>query len=720
MAETSESDDEALDAAIAQVAADGVIRARGLQLTARQLDALLDAAPHSEETGRPILGRADFSHATFSEEADFSHATFSEEALFNVATFSKGALFSKTTFSGNVEFNLTTFSGGAAFGEATFGGDVEFDGAMFGQKASFDRATFRQDASFTATFGGDASFSEATFKGGAWFEKAIFSQGARLPSATFAARASFTEAAFSGEGDFSKAAFGEDANFEKATFRREANFNEGRFSGDANFIEATFGRKALFHGSEFGGNASFGMATFSREAEFRGSKFGGEAWFGEATLSGDAVFTGSKFSGPAIFGPRFGGNAWFSHATFAQTPSFIATVDGKISFDGATFEQATDLWQLFVGAELVLDQAAFAKPLKIEVTALRVSCVRTVFAAGADLFVRWADVTLEDADFAGQSLVSGLPPLDVARAQGSIILEWEELSEWLDRPGNVALDPSGQDEGAAMDLRRKFETEAPSARYTARVVSLRRAKVAKLTLSDLDLSACRFAGAHGLDGLRLDRARFADPPAGWHTSPAGWRGRYTHRLTVAEEHLWRRQGADRSALVHPLHGNKWYDDDVRAPDWLPEGTEALDPQQIAAIYRALRKGHEDSKDEPGAGGFYYGEMEMRRHSGPLAERAILWLYWAVSGYGLRASRALIALAITIVLGAFLLQQFGFDTGDRPDEGLLLFAVESSISLFRPPEAALTPAGHVIQIVLRLAGPLFFGLALLALRGRVKR
>jgi hypothetical protein len=29
-------------------------------------------------------------------------------------------------------------------------------------------------------------------------------------------------------------------------------------------------------------------------------------------------------------------------------------------------------------------------------------------------------------------------------------------------------------------------------------------------------------------------------------------------------------------------------------------------------------------------------------------------------------------------------------------------------------------GEVIQIVLRLAGPLFFGLGLLALRGRVKR
>jgi hypothetical protein len=35
-------------------------------------------------------------------------------------------------------------------------------------------------------------------------------------------------------------------------------------------------------------------------------------------------------------------------------------------------------------------------------------------------------------------------------------------------------------------------------------------------------------------------------------------------------------------------------------------------QEIANLYRALRKGREDSKDEPGAADLYYGEMEMRR------------------------------------------------------------------------------------------------------------
>ena len=60
----------------------------------------------------------------------------------------------------------------------------------------------------------------------------------------------------------------------------------------------------------------------------------------------------------------------------------------------------------------------------------------------------------------------------------------------------------------------------------------------------------------------------------------------------------------------------------------------LRPADIALLYRALRKGREDSKDEPGAADFYYSEMEMRRHdrSAPWPERLVLWLYWLVAGY----------------------------------------------------------------------------------------
>ena len=112
---------------------------------------------------------------------------------------------------------------------------------------------------------------------------------------------------------------------------------------------------------------------------------------------------------------------------------------------------------------------------------------------------------------------------------------------------------------------------------------------------------------------------------------------------------------------------------------------------------------------------------MRRHGGRGAERLIVWAYWLVAGYGLRASRALLALAITILLGAGALALWGFHPA-RSYGRSLVFAVQSSISLLRAaiPTVHQTAGGQVIEIILRLAGPLFFGLALIALRGRVKR
>jgi hypothetical protein len=54
---------------------------------------------------------------------------------------------------------------------------------------------------------------------------------------------------------------------------------------------------------------------------------------------------------------------------------------------------------------------------------------------------------------------------------------------------------------------------------------------------------------------------------------------------------------------------------------------------------------------------------------------------------------------------------------------LLLSAESSSCLFRAPDAkrfVLGDPGELMQIAIRLLGPLFFALALLSLRGRVKR
>lgn len=111
----------------------------------------------------------------------------------------------------------------------------------------------------------------------------------------------------------------------------------------------------------------------------------------------------------------------------------------------------------------------------------------------------------------------------------------------------------------------------------------------------------------------------------------------------------------------------------------------------ARYYRALRKSYEDSRNEPGSADFYYGEMEMRRADpgSPRAERGLLTAYWALSGYGLRCP--------------------------RPD----LRVVVNSV-IFRSSGQDRTTAGTYTEMASRLAEPVLLGLAVLAVRGRIKR
>lgn len=151
---------------------------------------------------------------------------------------------------------------------------------------------------------------------------------------------------------------------------------------------------------------------------------------------------------------------------------------------------------------------------------------------------------------------------------------------------------------------------------SARVLSLRRADVAGLTVSSLDLGSCLFAGVHHLEGSRLGADLvFGQPPDRWRTP----------RDVLAEEQRLRRSG-DASS--------RWDDLSQLLPAWFategpPRATLPLDPlvvpnaSSVTDTYRALRQAREESKDSPGAASFYYGEMEMRRE--------------ALRGWGLRNS-----------------------------------------------------------------------------------
>jgi hypothetical protein len=148
-----------------------------------------------------------------------------------------------------------------------------------------------------------------------------------------------------------------------------------------------------------------------------------------------------------------------------------------------------------------------------------------------------------------------------------------------------------------------------------------------------------------------------------------------------------------------------------------EESAAPAAQTVAGVYRALRKAREDSKDASGASDFYYGEMEMRRKH----ERgALLLVYWLLSGYGTRAGRALLAYGAVVGLISLLLHSFGFE-GVRPDWARTFsFALTSTVFVGHVPGQGITPFGDVLQLALRVLGPLLLGLSLLALRTRVQR
>jgi hypothetical protein len=351
-----------------------------------------------------------------------------------------------------------------------------------------------------------------------------------------------------------------------------------------------------------------------------------------------------------------------------------ATFAGDVRLDGTIVDGGVYVWRcefqgpVLLSGPLFNDSLAFAevtfrRHALMQCAAKSVNLYQTRFEQGVDLLVRHAVVVAEHVAFEAPSLIAdsshGGPP-----------------DEHL----------------------RRHDDQRP------RIESLRRSDVGTLLLSNVDLGGCHFYGTHRLDQLRID----GEPT--YATEPPTWR--WTPRRILAEEAYVRVRAGEsewRSGRTSPTD-----------PQWRAERHLRFD--DVAAIYRGLRKGQEERKDEPGAADFYYGEMEMRRRAASGVEGKLLWLYWIVSGYGLRASRALAALGITIIAFGLAYYVVGFKT-DASLYRAGLFSLESTSSLFRTPPTpnlALTPWGEVLQVVERLLGPLFFALIVLSVRARLRR
>jgi hypothetical protein len=375
----------------------------------------------------------------------------------------------------------------------------------------------------------------------------------------------------------------------------------------------------------------------------------------------------------------FDDHAGFQHAAFEEDATFTgakfrsyvdledASFAKDTSFEEATFQLARQIGPFTVQADLNLDRSVFDERVALEASAEHISARATVFADGARLYIERATVDLERADL-----------------------------------------------GRAPTLAGRYKESAPI------LLTLSGAQVAGLSLSGVDLKECCFFRAHGLEALKIE------PNCTWRRTPP--RHRCIDREMLAEEYHWRCRSDHRRhpRLARAFRGARWAENEEELDPSL--GPEHLDADQLADLYRALRKAREDNKDHSGAADLYYGEMEMRRRTptsgarGRLrewAEKSVIAGYWLIAGYGLRASRSLAALATLIVLAAVALHARGF----IPPKSFLhslLFAAQSSLTLVRPPQAKLSHAGSLVELTVRVLGPILVGLTALSFRSRIKR
>ena len=517
----------------------------------------------------------------------------------------------------------------------------------------------------------------------------------------------------------------EGAGFLEATFTEGARFDRATFTGNAWFYRATFTEGARFDRATFTGNARFYRATFTEGARFDKATFTEGARFDKATFTGNARFDKATFTGNAGFGE----SRW-------------RTLD----WSGSRWETTSVITTGLAAERIVLDRVVFEEPVQLELAAASIIMKRTRAAERLHLVVAGAEVDLEDADLPKGSLIEAAPisvptndgkgsvpgsgswvPIPKLRNEHGVIdaPDGMMLHQWL---GHVhALLRLDRDLSAAL-------THAPRASVT----SLQRAHIAGTTLSGMDLRACTFTSADGLDELVITGDDILTNNHGERDETRAW---------PAYGRKWWRTG--RRVLHDELTLRTSHATTETSGEPATTPTAPLTHRNVSATYRSLRKALEDSKDEPGAADFYYGEMEMRRLAAkPMSvERWLLTVYWLISGYGLRAWRALAGLVVVIAVAGWCFTKdawaartttktptsVNLDTGAitstaPPPEGLSLarawlFATQETVALFRPAGLSgvtLASVGHIVDLAVRILGPVLLALAVLAIRNRTKR
>ncbi|SDG27358.1 hypothetical protein SAMN05216377_110120 [Pseudonocardia oroxyli] len=469
--------------------------------------------------------------------------------------------------------------------------------------------------------------------------------------------ARFTGCTFTGSVRFASA--GHDGRLTAVRFVEFCDFESATFESDADFTEGVFDDYTSFRYATFRGIADFEQSAFLQENKaLEMVEHPDSPAFASANSKRLRMLYPVSFESCQFDGPA---------TRFAES-----WANSIIRFDGSTF-RSVDLGPILCRG-LRIRNATFTQRARIIAHGL--GGVGPVELTGVDF--------QSSAALEGYSV--GISLTSVNFTSPSTIREVQPLSKW----------------------NQLYRLEGGREKSLASTVSLKGLRSCNLnntvSVANVDLSYCFFEDTTNLDRFRLE--------AGTTFLAIGGALRTRRRIT-AQERRWRfTKNPQWAGLKETGTVNLSSSSDA---------DRTQDAVQVSETYRALRKGREDNKDEPGAADFYYGEMEMRRAATKGAEKTLLTAYWLVSGYGLRAWRAIVTLALFLGIISVGFEFFGFtNQGSPAHPNSVLFVLATILTVGNATNVPLTPTGEVLRLLLKVGGPLLLGLAALAVRGRIKR